>query len=437
MKMKKINRKKILISIFIILIIIVSVTLLVLLLRRKKQNEALPTISLIGEANIKLELNEEYIESGATARLEEKDITDKIEKTGDVDTSKPGRYEIEYYVTNSRNKNKVETKRIIDVVDSTKPEIKLNGEDNVTIYAGTEYKEEGATASDNYDGDISSKITILGEVNTKKAGTYTVKYYVQDSSANVAEITRTVTVKEKPSQTFTTNNKDSIQTSGTVTSGKGLPILMYHFFYDKNVSKGADSNWLEISIFEEQMKYLSENNYYFPSWQEVEDYIDGKITLPDKSVVITADDGDPSFFKLAVPIIKKYNVKATSFVVAAWYAWDAVGYKSENVDIQSHSYDMHKSGKDGKGVFLSKSYDEALEDIKNSQEALGGSSVIAFAYPFGQYNEQAKKVLTEAGIRIAVTTKSGRVYKGSNKLELPRMRIMDGMSLNSFKNVVK
>lgn len=212
---------------------------------------------------------------------------------------------------------------------------------------------------------------------------------------------------------------------------------MYHFFYDKNVSKGRDSNWLEISKFEEQMRYLSENNYYFPSWQEVEDYIDGKTTLPDNSVVITVDDGDPSFFELAVPVIKKYNVKATSFVVAAWYAWDAAKYKSENIDIQSHSYDMHKSGANGKGVFLSKSYDDALEDIKNSQRDLGGESVIAFAYPFGHYNEQCKNILTDAGIKIAVTTQSGRVYRGADKLELPRMRIMDGMSLKAFINIVK
>ena len=224
--------------------------------------------------------------------------------------------------------------------------------------------------------------------------------------------------------------------TGVAKSGKGIPILMYHFFYDKNVSKGADNNWLEISLFEEQMKYLSENNFYFPSWQELVDYIDGKITLPEKSVIITADDGDPSFFNLAVPIIKKYNVKATSFVIGSWYAWDAIKYQSENISLQSHSHDMHRAGSDGKGIMLTNSYEEAIQDIKTSQSELGGSSVIAFAYPFGHYNDHAKKVLTDAGIKIAVTTKDGRAYKGSDKLALPRKRISAGMSLNAFKNIV-
>ena len=432
--MKKIKTKKSLIIIFTMLLIIVSVILLILLLMKRKENEEIPVINLIGETNIKLELNENYVEKGVIAKVKEKDITDRIEKIGEVDTSNPGRYEIKYQITN--NKNTTEVKRIIDVVDSIKPEIKLNGKKEITIFTNTEYKEEGAIATDNYDGDISNQIIISGEVNTKKVGTYTVKYYVQDSSANSAEETRTVIVKKNSTST-NDYSKNTVEASAETISGNGLPILMYHFFYDKNVSKGADSNWLEISAFEEQMKYLSDNNYYFPSWKEVEQYIDGKITLPDKSVVITVDDGDPSFFKLAVPIIKKYNVKATSFVVASWYGWDAVKYKSENIDIQSHSYDMHKSGKDGKGIFLSKTYDEALEDIKKSQEVLGGNSVTAFAYPFGQYNDQSKKVLKEAGIKIAVTTKNGKVYKGSNKLELPRKRIMDGISLNGFKNIIK
>lgn len=415
--------KKILIGILISLLLVSTIFIILKLLKEKRENEAIPVISLIGENNIKLELNQEYQENGATATLLEQDITTKVQKTGEVDITKTGRYEITYFVTNNRDKNRVEVKRTVDVIDNIAPEIKLNGEAEISIYVGSEYKEQGATATDNYDGDISNNIAVLGEVDTKKAGTYTVKYYVQDSSANTSEVTRTVTIKEKPAPVVT-------------TSGKGIPILMYHFFYDKNVSKAADSNWLEISIFEEQMKYLSENNYYFPSWQEVADYVEGKKDLPSKSVVITVDDGDPSFFELAVPIIKKYNVKATSFVVSSWYGWNAIKYKSENVDIQSHSHNMHRNGLDGKGIFLSNTYDEAMQDIKTSQKELGGSYVIAFAYPFGHYNDHAKQVLTDAGIKVAVTTKSGRAYKGSDKLALSRMRIYDGMSLAVFKNIV-
>ncbi len=62
------------------------------------------------------------------------------------------------------------------------------------------------------------------------------------------------------------------------------------------------------------MKYLSENNYYFPTWDEVASFIDGKQVLPEKSVVITIDDGQSSVFEYAYPILEKYNVKATAIM---------------------------------------------------------------------------------------------------------------------------
>ena len=217
--------------------------------------------------------------------------------------------------------------------------------------------------------------------------------------------------------------------NGKYLSDSGLPVLMYHFFYDKNDREPQDGNWIEINDFEQQIKYLSENDYYFPTWEEVEEYIDGKTELPEKSVVITVDDGDPSFFELGVPIIQKYNVKATSFVVAYWYG-DVAQNKENNISYQSHSYDMHKGGSNGKGVMLSWSYEKMVEDLKTSQEVLGGANI--FCYPFGQYNELDKKALKDTGFKLAFTTQGGRVKKGASKYELPRVRISGTTSIESF-----
>ena len=222
--------------------------------------------------------------------------------------------------------------------------------------------------------------------------------------------------------------------NGNYLSEKGLPVLMYHFFYDKNNGKGKDGNWIEISKFEEQMKYLSENNFYFPTWEEVENYIDGETELPEKSVVITVDDGDPSFFELGVPIIQKYNVQATSFVVTYWYG-DVVENKQQNINYQSHSYDMHKAGANGKGVMLSWDYDKIKEDVLLSQQVLGGATI--FCYPFGQYNDLDIKVLKDSGYKLALTTNDGRVKKGASKYELPRVRVDASTGIESFKKKVE
>lgn len=218
--------------------------------------------------------------------------------------------------------------------------------------------------------------------------------------------------------------------NGKYLSENGLPVLMYHFFYDKSKGESAkDGNWIEVSDFEEQIKYLSENDYYYPTWQEVEDYIDAKQELPEKSVVITVDDGDPSFFNLAVPILQKYNAEATSFVITSWYG-DVANNKQKNVSYQSHSHDMHKAGTGGKGVMMSWDYNKIKEDLEVSSNILGGANI--FCYPFGQYNDLDIRVLKDTGYKLSFTTKAGKVKKGTSKYELPRVRVSGNTSLSSF-----
>ena len=258
-----------------------------------------------------------------------------------------------------------------------------------------------------------------------------------DVKGEVAENTVEQVLSENENTSI--ENKENSELEQKLQSGKtlsetGLPVLMYHFFYDKSKETGKDGNWIEISNFEEQMKYLAENDFYFPTWEQVENYIDGKQELPEKSVVITVDDGDPSFFELAVPIIQKYKIPTTSFVITYWYG-NRANDKQDYVSYQSHSYDMHKAGSNGKGVMLSWDYDKIKDDILLSRDVLGGANI--FCYPFGQYNDLDIKVLKENGYRLAFTTKGGRVKKESSKYELPRVRISGNTGIEEFKKKVE
>lgn len=382
------------------------------------ENTAKPEIHLIGAEEISLNLGETYEEQGAEAKLNEDKLTPEI--MGEVDTNIPGEYIIKYTVANKKGKNETTVERRVLVKDNIAPTIELKGEDTIKLFVGDKYEEKGASANDNIDGDLTNNIEILGSVDTSKPENYEIEYKIKDSAGNQATAKRKVIVSEK-------------KKIATTSSKSGLPVLMYHFFYDKNVSSGKDNNYMEISDFENQIKYLTDNDFYFPTWQEVEDYIDGKINLPSKSVVITVDDGDDSFFELAVPIIQKYNAKATSFVITSWYGYRA-NNKQANISYQSHSDCMHE-GANGKGVMLSWSYDKILEDVKQSSQTLGGSTV--FCYPFGHYNDLDKRVLKDAGYRLAFTTEGGRVYKGSDKFALPRVRMSKGVSLSTFASMVQ
>lgn len=86
--------------------------------------------------------------------------------------------------------------KIIETRDNTKPLLELVGSEQIYLKVGDEYKERGATAIDNIDGDLTNNIKISGTVDTSKAGTYKIKYTVRDKSNNKATITRVVVVEE-------------------------------------------------------------------------------------------------------------------------------------------------------------------------------------------------------------------------------------------------
>lgn len=314
-----------------------------------------------------------------------------------------------------QGENKTEQKSNNNSSDKVAPEIKFQKE-RIVLAVGNKYADEDATATDDVDGDITSKIKVTGDIDYNTPGKYEMKYEVEDAAGNKAEATRTYIIREK--------------------APNGVPVLMYHFFYDEEGDWIRDGNWISTAKFEEQLQYLTENEYYYPSWVELEKYIDGEIELPERSVILTMDDGDDSFFDLAIPLLQKYKVNATSFVITDWYGWRTENQSYDYVDYESHSHQMHEAGSDGKGKIMTLDHDKIIEDLETSRNLLKGGTTV-FCYPFGHWNDHAMQALKDAGFKLAFTTQGGRVYKGSSKLELPRVRISKQTGLTYFKENVK
>ncbi|WP_179344692.1 immunoglobulin-like domain-containing protein [Winogradskyella ursingii] len=158
-----------------------------------------PVITLNGSSNIDLELGETYTELGATATDNiDGNLTASIVVGGDtVDTNTANTYVVTYNVSDAAGNAATEVVRTVTVnPDSTIPIITLIGASTINLNVGDSYNEQGATANDNYDGNISSSIVIGGDsVNTSNAGTYIVTYNVSDAAGNAAnEVIRTVNV---------------------------------------------------------------------------------------------------------------------------------------------------------------------------------------------------------------------------------------------------
>ena len=85
----------------------------------------------------------------------------------------------------------------VKVHDTNKPVITLVGNSSVTVECHTGYTDAGATASDNCDGDITSRISVVNAVDANTPGTYTVTYNVSDTVGNAAvQVSRTVIVSD-------------------------------------------------------------------------------------------------------------------------------------------------------------------------------------------------------------------------------------------------
>lgn len=163
-----------------------------------------PVITLIGASTINLEQGDTYNEQGATATDNvDGDISANITiGGGTVDINTVGTYIVTYNVSDTAGNAAVEVTRTVNVnPDATAPLITLNGSSTVNLTEGDTYTELGATALDNFDGDITASIVVGGDtVDTNTPGTYIVTYNVSDAAGNAAtEVTRTVNVSAAPS----------------------------------------------------------------------------------------------------------------------------------------------------------------------------------------------------------------------------------------------
>ena len=167
-----------------------------------------PLITLEGEATVTLEVGASYTDAGATARDDyDGDISNNIITINTVDKDVVGEYTITYNVSDANGNAAEEVTRTVNFVDTTVPLITLEGEATVTLEVGASYTDAGATANDNYDGDITETIVIVNNVDLAVVGTYAVTYNVSDANGNAGEeVTRTVIIDSSLSTEDNTMN---------------------------------------------------------------------------------------------------------------------------------------------------------------------------------------------------------------------------------------
>lgn len=212
-----------------------------------------------------------------------------------------------------------------------------------------------------------------------------------------------------------------------------IPILLYHDF--KIIVPDSDpDNFNYINTpqsFDENMKTLLENQYTFISFQELYDALNGEFDLPSKPILITMDDGYYSNYELVYPILKKYNLKASIFIVTdnigkeinekKYLTWEQCieMQNSGLVEIFSHSK---------KHVFYNRFpgkeiYYDVKESYKNIEKFIGRKTIKVFAYPYGASTNETVLILKLLGINMQVHDIGINYFSNFNKDYIKRINI--------------
>ncbi len=157
--------------------------------------DAPPVITLVGDNPMTITQGTTYIEQGATA-LDDTDGVLSVITTGTVDTDMVDIYTVTYRATDTVG-NIGEANRTVHVIlppDAIAPVITIVGDNLMTIPRGTVYIEQGATALDDVDGNIS--VVITGYVDTSIIGTYIISYTAVDSAGNESSMIRTIIISD-------------------------------------------------------------------------------------------------------------------------------------------------------------------------------------------------------------------------------------------------
>lgn len=421
MRKRKIKRKafgKLFISLGLLILLVAGYFVVDYIMKDVNGESKYLLLNLVGDKEINIKYKEEYKDQGATSSYKDENLTDKIKVETDIDFEHVGSYKYKYEIKYKNQKKTIE--RTVNIIDEEKPQIALNGGNEIILVEGGNYKELGATVKDNYDTNLEDKIVIdASNLDTEKAGIYKIKYTVKDSSNNEDEIERTVKVAKK------------------LSNNGRVPVLNYHFFYKEWSEDCHEDLCLQIDKFRQQLQYLKDNDYYTLTIEEFTKWMYGEIDIPEKSILITVDDGAHGTSKIngnhLIPILEEYKMHATLFLITGW--WDIENYRSEYLDVQSHTNNLHTGGMCSyRSNVNCISHDELVKDLKKSIDVVKDTN--SFCFPFYEYTDASIQAVKDAGFRIAFVGGGRKASRSDNKYKIPRYPIHDSTTLEQFKKFV-
>ncbi len=414
---KQRKKGKLILAVLLVILLIAGTLITLICL-----NDFTIAVTLKGEKNTVIEYGDEYTEEGAEAFFKGsifmKEPTEcEVKITSDVDVTKVGSYSVKYsseyildYYIGTKKFTATET-RSVEVVDSIAPVIELKSIEGHYTLPGHSYEEEGYTATDNYDGDITAKV-VFEEKDGK------IYYSVADSSGNKHEVVRDIFYDDPiPPEIKLLGDGDIIIAEGGSFKEPGYEAVdnVDGVLTDKVTVSGSVNTEKEG---EYTLTYSVTDGYNNTTTVTRPITVQKKVEMPEieegkesevlhtaplnpngKVVYLTFDDGPGKHTARLLDILKKYDIKATFFVV-----------NTGNLDLltrmkeEGHTIAMHTSTHKYDVLYSSdEEYFKDLTAIENAIKEKIGDFKKILRFPGGSSNAVSKKYCE--GIMTRITAK--------------------------------
>jgi peptidoglycan/xylan/chitin deacetylase (PgdA/CDA1 family) len=229
--------------------------------------------------------------------------------------------------------------------------------------------------------------------------------------------------------------------------GAGTTVLIYHRFGE---DKYPTTN-ISVKSFRAQMAYLKANHYQvIPLATLVENLANDKKT-PDKTVVITIDDGYKSVYEQAWPILKEFGYPFTVFLYVEatdkghwnYMTWEqAREMKAAGVDIQNHSYAHYRQVNRPAGMNDEEYISWIRADLAVSTRIISEELKERprfYAVPYGEYNQEVIDTTRSFGYEAILMQDPGSVSRETDIFSIPREPILgnDWSTIEHFQKVLE
>lgn len=208
-----------------------------------------------------------------------------------------------------------------------------------------------------------------------------------------------------------------------------VPIIMYH-----SVLKSRSGDYIvHPEVLEKDLAYIKEKGYTPITMTDLINYVYDDTTLPDKPIIITFDDGHYNNLGYAVPLLKKYDMKAVISIVGKYtddfsktdeanlnyghLRWKDINQliNDGTIEFQNHTYNLHTIGV-RKGAMKKRgesleTYKKLLSDdlLKLQEEFKNKTGYIpnTFTYPYGAISKESLNIIKELGFKASLSCLAG------------------------------